>query len=100
MSISAISAVGVGSPVIEVAGMSSPVEPRSSTFATLMDQAASLNQRMQVDDNALQSLALGNGDQLHRVLMNLERTRLSFELMLQVRSKLLDAYQELMRQQV
>jgi flagellar hook-basal body complex protein FliE len=32
--------------------------------------------------------------------MGMEQTRLSFELMLAVRNKVLDAYQELMRMQV
>jgi len=32
--------------------------------------------------------------------MDMQRTRLTFDLMLQVRNKLLDAYQELLRMQV
>jgi len=49
---------------------------------------------------AVQQLALGNTDNLHRVMMNLEQTRLSFELALAVRNKALEAYQDLMRMQV
>jgi flagellar hook-basal body complex protein FliE len=72
----------------------------SPMFAGLLDQLGSLNARMQAGDATLQSVALGNGAELHRVLMDLESTRLSFDLMLQVRNKVLDAYQELMRLQV
>jgi len=39
-------------------------------------------------------------ESLHHTVMGMEQTRLSFELMLAVRNKTLDAYQELMRMQV
>ena len=72
----------------------------ANAFAGLLEQIDSLNTRMQASDATLQSVALGNGAELHRVLMDLESTRMSFDLMLQVRSKCLDAFQELMRLQV
>ena len=46
------------------------------------------------------TLAMGQTDNLHQVMMTGEQTRLAFDFMLQVRSKLLDAYQELFRMQV
>jgi len=76
------------------------VRADSTAFTGLLEQLSSLNTRMQAGDAALQSVALGSGAELHRVLMDLESTRLSFDLMLQVRNKVLDAYQELMRLQV
>jgi flagellar hook-basal body complex protein FliE len=39
-------------------------------------------------------------DNLHQAMMAGEQTRLAFDLMLQVRGKILDAYQELLRMQV
>ena len=39
-------------------------------------------------------------ESLHHTVIGMEQTRLSFELMLAVRNKTLDAYQELMRMQV
>jgi flagellar hook-basal body complex protein FliE len=55
---------------------------------------------MQANDQSIQQLALGGTDNLHQVMITLERTRLAFELALQVRNKALEAYQELMRMQV
>jgi len=100
MNIEPIAALGSTSPAIEMASAGLGVQQPQPLFAKLMDQVTALNDRMQANDASLQSLALGDTDQLHRVIMNLESTRLSFDLMLQVRSKVLDAYQELMRQQV
>jgi flagellar hook-basal body complex protein FliE len=37
---------------------------------------------------------------MHQAMMSGEQTRLAFDLMLQVRGKVLDAYQELLRMQV
>jgi flagellar hook-basal body complex protein FliE len=100
MSIEPIAALGSTAPSIEMAATGFVEQQQPSLFAQLMEQATALNDRMQANDASLQSLAMGDTDQLHRVMMNLESTRLRFDLMLQVRNKVLDAYQELMRQQV
>lgn len=99
MSIEPIMALGAG---LTHAGSLAAADSHAAApaFAGLLEQIQSLDTRMQASDSALQSLALGNCAELHRVLLDLESTRLSFDLMLQVRSKILDAYQELMRLQV
>jgi flagellar hook-basal body complex protein FliE len=71
-----------------------------STFDTLVSQLSGVNEQMQANAQALQSVALGETDNLHQVMMNLERTKLDFDLLLAVRNKVLDAYQELMRMQI
>lgn len=45
----------------------------------------------------LQKLALGDAQNLHQVMIGLEDSRLSFQLMMQVRSRLLEAYQDIMK---
>jgi flagellar hook-basal body complex protein FliE len=69
-------------------------------FESLLSTLASLNAQALADQQSVASMANGQMDNLHQVLMGMEQTRLGFELMLAVRSKLLDAYQELMRMQV
>lgn len=99
MNIEPITALGTG---LSNAGSLATAGARAEgpSFTGLLEQLESLNTRMQAGDTALQSVALGDAAELHRVLMDLESTRLSFDLMLQVRNKMLDAYQELMRLQV
>jgi flagellar hook-basal body complex protein FliE len=59
-----------------------------------------LNGQMLAGETEVAKLALDPLDNLHHSVIGLERVRLSFELMLAVRNKVLDAYQELMRMQV
>jgi flagellar hook-basal body complex protein FliE len=45
-------------------------------------------------------LAAGDVGNLHQVMLRMEESRLSFQLMLQVRNRLLESYQDVMRMQV
>ncbi|KQV92900.1 flagellar hook-basal body protein FliE [Rhizobacter sp. Root1221] len=56
--------------------------------------------QLNVTQADLQSLATGNVDNLHQVMLRMEESRMSFQLMLQVRNRLLESYQEMMRMQV
>ncbi|SEK93134.1 flagellar hook-basal body complex protein FliE [Roseateles sp. YR242] len=59
-----------------------------------------VNAQLQASQADLQSLAAGNLDNIHQVMLRLEESRMSFQLMLQVRSRVLESYQDLMRMQV
>lgn len=98
MSIEAIAALDAASLVSglgNAAGMQG-----GSAFSTVLDQVSALNAQMKANDRSVAAMALGDGVHLHEVMMDLERTRITFDLMLQVRNKVMDAYQELMRMQV
>lgn len=69
-------------------------------FEKLMTQVDGMNDQMLSMDRAVAGLANGETENLHQVILSLERTRTAFDLMLQVRNKVLDAYQEIMRMQV
>jgi flagellar hook-basal body complex protein FliE len=96
MTVQALAALA--SPEAAAVLRSQPVT--SDGFATVLESLQQLNTQMQANDQSIQQLALGGTDNLHQVMMTLERTRLAFELALQVRNKALEAYQELMRMQV
>ena len=63
-------------------------------------ELAALNSQLQSADAMVQQLASGKSINLHEVMMSLEKTKLSFELAVQVRNKLLEGYHEVMRMQV
>lgn len=73
----------------------------SSSFGSLvasgLQQVTNQLQASQVD---LQQLAAGEVQNLHQVMIRMEESRLSFQLMVQVRNRLLESYQEIMRMQV
>ena len=52
------------------------------------------------EDERVRQLAVGKPVNLHQVMVQLERAKLQLELMVQVRNKLLDAYQDLMKMQI
>ena len=98
MSIEAIAAID--SPFTFQASAVAAPQRSGETFGAVLDAVNSLNEQMASNDQAVQAVALGETNNLHQVMMNLEKTRLTFELALQVRNKTLEAYQELMRMQV
>jgi flagellar hook-basal body complex protein FliE len=98
MSIEAIAAIQA--PFSFQAASALAPQPTGDTFGALVDAVGNLNEQMYRNEQSVQSVALGETTELHQVMMNMEKTRLTFELALQVRNKALEAYQELMRMQV
>lgn len=98
MSIEAIA--GIDSPFSFQASAISAPQRSGESFTAVLDAVDNLNAQMARNDQVVQAVALGETENLHQVMMNLEKTRLTFELALQVRNKTLEAYQELMRMQV
>lgn len=102
MSIEAVSAL---SSALQSTQVADTVKTAASTntgnsFDSLVRGFENINSQMADNRVAVESLATGQVDDLHRVMMNLESTSLAFDFALQVRNKVLDAYQELMRMQV
>ena len=48
----------------------------------------------------LQKLATGEAQNLHQIMIRMEESRLSFQLLMQARNRLLESYQEVMRMSV
>ncbi|HHJ13924.1 MAG TPA: flagellar hook-basal body complex protein FliE [Gammaproteobacteria bacterium] len=70
-------------------------------FASWLDrQMVELNDQLNSSELDLRRLASGETNNIHHVMMSLEKARLSFQLVLQVRNKVLEAYQDVMRMQI
>jgi flagellar hook-basal body complex protein FliE len=70
-------------------------------FGDLMAQGLSqVNEKLVAGEAGLQRLATGDAQNLHQVMIQLEESRLSFQLLMQVRARLLEAYQDVMKMQV
>ena len=73
----------------------------SAPFGQLIAQGLDkVNGDMVASQVDMQKLAAGNAPDLHRIMIHLEETQLSFQLMMQVRGRLLDAYQDVMKMSV
>jgi len=71
-----------------------------SSFAKLLNEAVQqVNDVEKRSQGELQKF-LSNESDLHSVMIALEKADLSFQVMMQVRNKIVQAYQELMKSQV
>lgn len=70
-------------------------------FASWMRSQAAETQRLLTEaDRQVVRLASGDTDNLHQVMLSLEEARLQFQLLTQVRNRVLEAYQDVLRMQV
>jgi flagellar hook-basal body complex protein FliE len=94
------------SPVHMTAGSShglSPLakDPSHSTFAMLLQEAVAGANRFQQDAaTAVQQYTVGQAETLHDTMIAVEKADISLRLLLQVRNKAVEAYQEIMRMQI
>lgn len=96
-SISPIAAPSLTPTVEPSALMSQP----SVDFTTVMEGAmAGASRDVAAAETALQGLASGKPVELHDLMISLENARLSVQTLIQVRNRVVEAYQELSRMQV
>ena len=72
-----------------------------ATFGSIVDRfLGGAVQSHQQAETAVTDLALGRTDNLHGVLMQVAQADLSFRLILEIRNRLSEAYQDIMKMQV
>jgi flagellar hook-basal body complex protein FliE len=59
-----------------------------------------VNEQLLASQTDLQRLATGDVQNLHQIMIRLEESRMSFQLLLQVRNRLLEAYQDVLKMQI
>jgi flagellar hook-basal body complex protein FliE len=94
-------------PISSIGSTPSPIAPldsgskRDSGFGSVLQDA--MHKVGEFHDNAsksVESFLSGEGDDLHKTIMATQRADLAMELFLQVRNKVVQAYQEVMRIQI
>jgi len=80
----------------------SPQQAESEkSFSEVLSEAVSNVNTEQLDaQKKVEQYVAGSGPSLHETLISLEKADVSFRMMMQVRNKLMDAYNEIMRTQV
>ena len=84
----------------EIRRQSEAAQPtgESSNFFQTLRGAMSEVQQLQADgQQKIAELLSGNGEDLHQTMIAVEKADLAFELMMQVRNKIVQAYQEISR---
>jgi flagellar hook-basal body complex protein FliE len=71
------------------------------TFADTLKSSINEVNRLQVEtDGAIQELVAGNKTNVHEVMVAMEKASISLELLVQVRNKVIAAYDEIKRMQI
>lgn len=95
---------GTGSLTPPSVAGSKPGESAQSvqkSFGTVLKDAISdINQLQSNADDAIAKVQVDNTGSIHEAMIALEKASLSFRAMMQVRNKIVDAYQEVMRMSV
>ena len=76
-------------------------KPSGGAFQSVLSDAISrVEQFQQNSDNAIGKFLSGEDEEVHKVALAAEQADIAFNLFLQVRNKVVSAYQEVMRMQM
>ena len=75
-------------------------ETQGSFADTLKTAISNVNELQKASDKASQDLATGRTDNVADVMISAEKADIALRVMVQVRNKIIDAYQEIMKMQV
>lgn len=100
MSVNSIDFIPANMTLNQLAGLEKSGNNGSDFSSWFNSELSALNTQIIDSDIALEKLASGETGNLHEVMMALEKAKTSFDLTLQVRNKLLEGYQQIMRMQI
>ena len=79
----------------------SPSQPAGASFGDLLGQMVNeVGAKQAVAGDAVSGVLSGQNVSLHQAMIAMQEANVSFQLMVEVRNKLLESYQELMRMQI
>ena len=85
-------------PEVEKSATAAALPEGGKSFADLLKDSIDEVNRMQMEaDGAVSDLATGAKPDIHGTMIALQKADISFKVMMEVRNKILSAYQELMR---
>ncbi len=72
-----------------------------TSFANLIDSGiGQVNESLKASESVLHAMSLDKNVSAHEVMLVMEKAKMELKLMVEVRNKLLESYQEIMRMQV
>ncbi len=78
-----------------------PEKGGSSSFGEIFKGTLGEVSKLQVEaDRAIEELIIGKSQNIHETMIAMEKASVSFKLMLKVRNKIIEAYQEVMKMPV
>ena len=100
MAVSPLGLAGLG-PAVDSVCRPSPSPPPDGAFAGMIEHyLAGANAQQATANQAVLDLATGRTEDIHQVMLAVARADLTFRTLLEVRNRLTEAYQEIIRMQV
>ncbi|MDD5475937.1 MAG: flagellar hook-basal body complex protein FliE [Syntrophales bacterium] len=91
-------------PMVQGGAASAPGKaqgtPGGSFAAVLKGKISEINELQHQADKAIAGVMLEDSQSIHQAVIALEKANVSFRTMMEVRNKIVEAYQEVMRMQV
>jgi flagellar hook-basal body complex protein FliE len=105
MNVSSVSSAAAAVPMQNVGTrdehLAVPTGSGAGAFGRVLTQFLSeANSQQAQAEKSVTNLAAGRADNVHNVMLAMAKADLSFHLVLEIRNRLSDAYQEIMRMQV
>lgn len=76
-------------------------EPQGQTFGDMLSNAIdSVDNQMDTADQKVSDVVSGKSENIHDVMISMQKAQLSFQLMTEIRNKAIDTYQQLSRMQI
>lgn len=75
-----------------------PQKSKGTDFSSMLIDAIKEVNRLQVESNkAIDELATGAKENIHETMIAIEKASISFQMMMQIRNKIIEAYDQLMK---
>jgi len=95
------SVLGPGLGQVQGKGAPPKVDPNAPSFAeTLTESIKQVDSLQKEADQAIEKLVSGESQNVHGAMLAVNKADLAFQMTMQVRNKIVEAYQEVMRMQV
>lgn len=95
------SALGPGLRGVGGAPAASQTEEAGKPFiASLKESLQEVNELQKDADQAIEALVTGSSQNVHEAMLAVSKADLAFRMTMQVRNKIVEAYQEVMRMQI
>ena len=98
MNINSIGPIGESGGLQKTQGASGPAQAGGASFKdTLQNFMTDVNAMQKKAGESIEKLAAGEITDVHQVMSTVEEASVAFNMMMEIRNKVMDAYQEIMR---
>jgi flagellar hook-basal body complex protein FliE len=81
-------------------GKAGSTRENTSFSEAMKKQLGEVNELQMQSEKASEALAVGEADNIHEVMIRTEEAKLALEMTVQIRNKVVEAYQEIMKMQI